>query len=75
VGLPQSEITIAELLKPLGYATAAYGKWHLGEADKFSPRKQGFDEYIGRKHSNLNNPNWKKKRRRAPARQKQSGTR
>jgi arylsulfatase A-like enzyme len=51
VGLPQSEITIAELLKPLGYATAAYGKWHLGEADKFAPRKQGFDEYIGRKHN------------------------
>lgn len=51
VGLPQSEITIAELLKPLGYATAAYGKWHLGDADPFAPRKQGFDEYIGRKHN------------------------
>ncbi|TWU32543.1 sulfatase-like hydrolase/transferase [Novipirellula artificiosorum] len=51
VGLPQSEITIAELLGPLGYATAAYGKWHLGDADKFAPRKQGFDEYVGRKHN------------------------
>lgn len=51
VGLPQSEITIAELLKPLGYATAAYGKWHLGDAEKFAPRKQGFDEYVGRKHN------------------------
>jgi len=51
VGLPQSEITIAELLKPLGYATAAYGKWHLGDAEKFAPRMQGFDEYIGRKHN------------------------
>ena len=51
VGLPQSEVTIAELVKPLGYATAAYGKWHLGEADKFAPRTQGFDEYIGRKHN------------------------
>ena len=51
VGLPHSEITIAELLKPLGYATAAYGKWHLGDADKFAPRKQGFEEYIGRKHN------------------------
>ena len=39
------------MLKPLGYATAAYGKWHLGDADKFAPRKQGFDEYIGRKHN------------------------
>ena len=51
IGLPQSEITIAELLKPLGYASAAYGKWHLGEPEKFSPRKQGFDEYIGGKHN------------------------
>jgi arylsulfatase A-like enzyme len=51
VGLPSGEMTIAELLKPLGYATAAYGKWHLGEPEKFSPRRQGFDEYIGRKHN------------------------
>lgn len=51
VGLPQSEITIAELLKPLGYATAAFGKWHLGAPDKFAPRKQGFDEYVGRIHN------------------------
>jgi len=51
VGLPQSEITIAELLKPLGYATAAFGKWHLGDPDRFAPWNQGFDEYVGTKHN------------------------
>ncbi len=47
VGLPLSEITIAEMLQPLGYATAAFGKWHLGELEPYGPRKQGFDEYVG----------------------------
>ncbi|MCP5537942.1 MAG: sulfatase-like hydrolase/transferase [Akkermansiaceae bacterium] len=47
VGLPLSEITIAELLKPQGYATAAFGKWHLGEPEWYAPRKQGFDQYVG----------------------------
>ena len=51
VGLPPSEITIAELLKPLGYATAAFGKWHLGAPDKFAPWNQGFDEYVGATHN------------------------
>jgi len=51
VGLPLSEITIAELLKTKGYATAAFGKWHLGKMDGFGPRQQGFDEYIGRLHN------------------------
>lgn len=51
VGLPLSEITIAEILKPQGYATAAFGKWHLGKFDGFGPRQQGFDEYIGRLHN------------------------
>lgn len=52
VGLPPSEITIAEALKPLGYATAAIGKWHMGHIDKYLPRKQGFDEYYGILYSN-----------------------
>ena len=52
VGLPQSEITIAEALKPLGYATAAIGKWHLGHVDEYLPRRQGFDEYYGILYSN-----------------------
>lgn len=51
VGLPPSEITIAEVLKPLGYATAAFGKWHLGAPDKYAPRRQGFDQYVGSKHN------------------------
>ncbi len=52
VGLPPSEITIAEALKPLGYATAAIGKWHLGHVERFLPRRQGFDEYYGILYSN-----------------------
>jgi uncharacterized sulfatase len=51
-GLPQSEITIAEALKPLGYATAAFGKWHLGHKEEWLPRTQGFDEYLGILYSN-----------------------
>ncbi|MEI6892162.1 MAG: sulfatase-like hydrolase/transferase [Pontiella sp.] len=47
VGLPLSEITIAELLQPLGYATAAFGKWHLGELEPYGPLKQGFEKYVG----------------------------
>lgn len=51
-GLPQSELTIAELLKKKGYATAAYGKWHLGHKPQWLPRTQGFDEYLGILYSN-----------------------
>jgi arylsulfatase A-like enzyme len=52
IGLPASEITIAEALKPLGYATACIGKWHLGHVARFLPRTQGFDEYRGILYSN-----------------------
>ena len=52
IGLPANEITIAEALKPLGYATCAIGKWHLGHTPKFLPRTQGFDEYYGILYSN-----------------------
>ncbi len=51
-GLPKSEVTIAELLKAKGYATAAYGKWHLGHKQQWLPRTQGFDEYFGILYSN-----------------------
>ncbi|MCA8996971.1 MAG: sulfatase [Planctomycetaceae bacterium] len=51
-GLPQEEVTIAELLKEAGYATAAYGKWHLGHKEQWLPRTQGFDEYVGILYSN-----------------------
>lgn len=51
-GLPASEITIAEILKKEGYATAAIGKWHLGHLPQFLPTTQGFDEYYGIPYSN-----------------------
>jgi arylsulfatase A-like enzyme len=46
-GLPQSEITLAELLKERGYHTVHFGKWHLGEVEAFRPEAQGFDESLG----------------------------
>ncbi len=51
LGLPQDEITIPELLKPLGYHTVALGKWHLGENPKYRPLRHGFDEYFGCMHN------------------------
>ncbi|MEO1011799.1 MAG: sulfatase [Bacteroidota bacterium] len=47
MGLPMSEKTMADYLKEQGYATAFYGKWHLGGADRFHPTKRGFDEFYG----------------------------
>ena len=46
-GLHPNEITIAEVLKPLGYATACIGKWHQGHLPQFLPVRQGFDYYFG----------------------------
>ena len=46
-GLSDDELTIAEMLKQKGYATAVYGKWHLGRPEKFLPTHHGFDEYYG----------------------------
>ena len=51
-GLPLEELTIAEILKPQGYASAAIGKWHLGHLPKFLPKQQGFDYYYGIPYSN-----------------------
>ena len=51
-GLHPREVTIAEILKPLGYATAIYGKWHLGSEPDLLPTRQGFDEYFGIPYSN-----------------------
>ena len=51
-GLNPSEITLAELLKGAGYATACVGKWHLGHQTKFLPTRQGFDYYYGIPFSN-----------------------
>lgn len=47
LGLQAGDPTIAELLKPLGYATAQFGKNHLGDKDKFLPTNHGFDEFYG----------------------------
>lgn len=51
-GLASKHVTIAEILKPLGYATAIIGKWHLGHEPKDLPTTQGFDEYFGLPYSN-----------------------
>jgi arylsulfatase len=51
-GLHPNEETIAELLKKRGYATAIFGKWHLGHHKEFLPLQQGFDEYFGLPYSN-----------------------
>jgi len=51
-GLHPNEITIAEVLKTKGYATACIGKWHLGDEKPFLPTNQGFDSYFGIPYSN-----------------------
>jgi arylsulfatase A-like enzyme len=51
-GLHPDEETIAELLKKSGYATAIFGKWHLGHHKEFLPMQHGFDEYFGLPYSN-----------------------
>ena len=51
-GLPTEEITIAEMLKPQGYANGCFGKWHLGHLPEFLPTSQGFDTYYGIPYSN-----------------------
>ncbi len=50
-GLNPDELTIAELLKERGYATACFGKWHLGDQPPFLPRRHGFDEFFGLPYS------------------------
>ncbi|MEL4308191.1 arylsulfatase [Joostella sp. CR20] len=47
IGLQKEDPTIAEMLKPLGYATGQFGKNHLGDLDKFLPTNHGFDEFFG----------------------------
>jgi len=47
LGLPDSEVTIATVLRNAGYATGAFGKWHLGYQPQFNPTRRGFDEYFG----------------------------
>ncbi|MBI4910648.1 MAG: sulfatase-like hydrolase/transferase [Acidobacteria bacterium] len=47
LGLPASELTLAQLLKRSGYETGCFGKWHLGYREQFSANRHGFDEYFG----------------------------
>jgi arylsulfatase A-like enzyme len=51
-GLHPDEVTLAEILKSRGYATACVGKWHLGHLPQFLPTTQGFDSYFGIPYSN-----------------------
>ena len=46
-GLPDSETTLAQVLKTAGYRTACIGKWHLGSPARFLPTNRGFDEFFG----------------------------
>jgi N-acetylgalactosamine-6-sulfatase len=46
LGLPASETSLGQLLKTAGYATALFGKWHLGYEDKFAPGRHGFDRAL-----------------------------
>ena len=50
-GIHPDELTLAELFQANGYATACIGKWHLGFAEPFLPKNQGFDEYFGLLHN------------------------
>ncbi|WP_405296847.1 sulfatase [Algibacter sp. Ld11] len=51
-GLPNTELTIADMLKTQNYATGCIGKWHLGDKDQYMPTAQGFDMYYGIPYSN-----------------------
>jgi arylsulfatase len=52
VGISTNEMTLAELVKQRGYATAIFGKWHLGDSQQFLPLHHGFDQYFGLPYSN-----------------------
>lgn len=59
-GIHPNEVTLAESLKEAGYATACYGKWHLGSTKtEYLPLQNGFDEYLGLPYSNdMRPPKW-----------------
>ncbi|MHC4512510.1 MAG: sulfatase family protein [Planctomycetota bacterium] len=52
IGLNPDEVTLAEILRSRGYATAAVGKWHLGHHPPFLPTNHGFDQWLGLPYSN-----------------------
>ncbi|MFT5883574.1 MAG: arylsulfatase A-like enzyme [Arcticibacterium sp.] len=47
IGLHKEDPTLAELLKPHGYKTALFGKWHMGDRNEYLPTNHGFDEFFG----------------------------
>jgi arylsulfatase A len=57
INMALEEITLAEVLKPAGYRTALFGKWHLGAHRDFGPAKQGFDEFFGIRDGFIDNYN------------------
>jgi arylsulfatase A len=57
VGINEDEILLPEVLKQRGYATAIFGKWHLGDNPRFLPTRHGFDRYFGLPYSNDMWPN------------------
>ncbi len=56
IGLPSTETTIAQMLKPAGYSTMCVGKWHLGCIKGFMPTDHGFDSFYGMPYSNDQSP-------------------
>jgi len=52
IAINPDETLISEMLKPLGYATGIFGKWHLGHEEPYLPLQHGFDEYLGLPYSN-----------------------
>jgi arylsulfatase A len=76
VGLSPKEVTVAEVLKGTGYATAIIGKWHLGDQPEFLPLNQGFDMHFGLPYSNDMGPGRRRceeRPRRAPAEAQSQG--
>jgi arylsulfatase A len=57
INMALEEVTLAEALKPAGYRSALYGKWHLGAHRDFGPKKQGFDEFFGLRDGFIDNYN------------------
>jgi arylsulfatase A-like enzyme len=57
IGIHDDEVLLPEILKARGYATAIFGKWHLGDAPQFLPTRHGFDRYFGLPYSNDMWPN------------------
>jgi arylsulfatase A-like enzyme len=56
IGIHEDELLLPQICKSRGYATAAFGKWHLGCHPKFMPTRHGFDEFFGIPYSNDNGP-------------------